>query len=163
MNDVATRPQSASEPFVVSLVRTVIAWLERIPYCLLALIARVAPAAVFWRSGQTKVNGFALADSTIPLFQYEYKLPLIDPTIAAYASAIAEHVFPVLLVIGLASRFAAFALFVMTMVIKVFVFPDAWPTHGTWIACFLLIMARGPGMLSLDHLIARHYGLAKGC
>lgn len=155
---------SAAEPFSVRLVRTVIGWLERIPYCPIALIARVAPAAVFWRSGQTKVNGFALADSAIPLFQYEYKLPLIDPTIAAYSAAIAEHVFPVLLVIGLASRFAAFALFFMTMVIEIFVFPDAWPTHGTWIACFLLIMARGPGMLSLDHLIARRYGLAKrGC
>jgi putative oxidoreductase len=161
MSDTAVEPRSATDSFIVRLVRTVIGWLERIPYSLLALIARVAPAAVFWRSGQTKVHGFALANSAIPLFQYEYKLPLIDPTIAAYSAAIAEHVFPVLLVIGLASRLSAFALFFMTMVIEIFVFPDAWPTHGTWIACFLLIIARGPGVLSLDHLIAKHYGLAK--
>lgn len=161
MTVTVSGPEIAPKPLIVWPVRAVIGGLERIPYCLIALIARIAPAAVFWRSGQTKVNGFALSDSAIPLFQYEYKLPLIDPSIAAYASAIAEHVFPILLVIGLASRFAAFALFVMTMVIEIFVFPDAWPTHGTWIACFLLIMARGPGVLSLDHLIARRYGLAK--
>lgn len=161
MSNAMTRSEGATGPFVVRLVRAVICWLERIPYCAIALVARVAPAAVFWQSGQTKVNGFALSDSAIPLFQYEYKLPLVDPTIAAYGAAIAEHVFPILLVIGLASRFAAFALLFMTMVIEIFVFPDAWPTHGTWIACFLLIVARGPGMLSLDHLIARHYGLAK--
>lgn len=146
---------------VVSLARTMIAWLERIPYALLALVARVSPAAVFWQSGQTKISGFALADSTIPLFENEYRLPLISPVIAAYSATIAEHVFPVLLVVGLASRFSAFALLVMTMVIEIFVFPDAWPTHGTWAACFLLIIARGPGVLSLDHLIASHYGLAK--
>lgn len=161
MSDAAIDHKSPADSPFVRLVRTVIGWLERIPYSVLALIARVSPAAVFWRSGQTKVKGFALADSAIPLFQYEYKLPLIDPTIAAYSAAIAEHVFPVLLVIGLASRLSAFALFVMTMVIEIFVFPDAWPTHGTWIACFLLIMARGPGVLSLDHLIAKHYGLTK--
>jgi putative oxidoreductase len=72
MSDTAIGPRSATDSFVVRLVRTVIGWLERIPYSLLALIARVAPAAVFWRSGQTKVHGFALANSAIPLFQYEY-------------------------------------------------------------------------------------------
>ena len=76
----------------------------------------------------------------------EYKLPIIDPTIAAYLSAFAEHFFPVLLVIGLATRFSALALLVMTLVIEIFVYPDAWPTHGTWAACFLVLMTRGPGI-----------------
>lgn len=139
---------------VAGLIERVIALFEAIPYSALALAARVFPAAVFWESGQTKVDGFGLSDSAVFLFQEEYKLPLIDPTIAAYSSAIAEHLFPILLVIGLGSRFAALALLCMTMVIEIFVYPDAWPTHGVWITCFLLVIARGPGVLSLDHLIA---------
>jgi putative oxidoreductase len=145
-------------PPLVRLVQAAIAFAERIPYAVLALAARVFPAAVFWQSGQTKVDGFKLSDSAVALFQDEYRLPLIDPTLAAYVSAIAEHVFPALLVLGLASRFSALALFIMTMVIEIFVYPDAWPTHGTWIASFLLIIARGPGALSLDCLIARRFG-----
>lgn len=140
---------------VAGLVEGVIATFEKIPYSALALAARAFPAAVFWQSGQTKVEGFGLSDSAVFLFQSEYKLPLIDPTVAAYGAAFAEHFFPVLLVVGLASRFAALALFAMTMVIEIFVYPDAWPTHGVWAACFLLVIARGPGVLSLDHLIAR--------
>ena len=122
---------------------------------LIALAARVFSAAVFWQSGQTKVAGWHLKLSAIALFQNEYKLPLIDPTIAAYLSAFGEHLFPLLLVIGLATRFAALALLLMTAVIEIFVYPDAWPTHGVWATCFLLLIARGPGVCSLDHLIAR--------
>jgi putative oxidoreductase len=149
---ILARPRSSG---VAGLVESVIAQFEKIPYSALALAARVFPAAVFWQSGQTKVDGFGLSDSAVFLFESEYKLPLIDPTVAAYASAVAEHLFPVLLVLGLASRFAALALFCMTMVIEIFVYPDAWPTHGVWIACFLIVIARGPGALSLDHLIAK--------
>jgi putative oxidoreductase len=113
------------------------------------------PSRRFWQSGQTKVAGWHLKLSAIALFQNEYKLPLIDPTIAAYLSAFSEHLFPLLLVIGLATRFAALALLLMTAVIEIFVYPDAWPTHGVWATCFLLLIARGPGVCSLDHLIAR--------
>ena len=91
------------------------------------------------------------------LFQDEYKLPLIDPTLAAYLATFAEHFFPVLLVIGLATRFSALALLIMTLVIEIFVYPDAWPTHGTWAACFLILMTQGPGRVSLDHWIAQRY------
>jgi len=128
-----------------------------IPYWFIALAARIFPAAVFWQSGQTKVAGFHLKPSAIALFQNEYQLPLIDPTIAAYASAFSEHFFPILLVIGLATRFSALALLFMTAVIEIFVYPDAWPTHGVWATCFLLVIARGPDSLSLDRLIARRY------
>lgn len=131
--------------------------LDRIPYSLLALAARIFPAAVFWQSGQTKVDGWHLSDNAVDLFRDEYGLPVIDPTAAAYLAAFAEHFFPVLLVLGLASRFAALALLFMTLVIEVFVYPDAWPTHGVWATCFLVVIARGPGLFSLDHLIAgRH-------
>ncbi|ACB96689.1 DoxX family protein [Beijerinckia indica] len=138
---------------VSRIVTKMIALCERIPYSLLALAARIFPAAVFWQSGETKVEGWHVTDTAITLFREEYNLPLIDPVIAAHLSAFAEHVFPVLLVFGLASRFAALALLGMTLVIEIFVYPYAWPTHGTWAACFLLIIARGPGMIAFDHLI----------
>lgn len=141
----------------VRIVQRAIAALDRIPYWPVALSARIFPALVFWQSGQTKVAGFSLKPSAIALFEEEYRLPLLDPEIAACAAAIAEHLFPVLLVIGLASRFSAMTLLLMTAVIQVFVYPDAWPTHGVWATCFLIVIARGPGLLSLDHLIARRY------
>lgn len=130
--------------------------LAQIPNDLIALIARLSIAAVFWQSGQTKVDGWKLTDSAIYLFENEYRLPIIDPWYAAHLAALAEHVFPVLLVIGLASRLSALALLAMTLVIQVFVYPDAWPTHGTWAACLLFIVARGPGVISLDGAIGRY-------
>ena len=139
------------------IVENTIATLDGIPYCFIALAARVFPAAVFWQSGQTKVAGWHLKPSAISLFENEYQLPLIDPTIAAYISAFSEHFFPVLLVIGLATRLSALALLCMTAVIEIFVYPGAWPTHGVWATCFLVLIARGPGLLSLDHLIARKF------
>jgi putative oxidoreductase len=125
-------------------------------------MARVPVAGLFWQSGQTKVDGWRLSESAIELFQNEYQLPLVNPTLVAAAAATAEHVFPILLVLGLATRFSALALLIMTLVIEVFVYPLAWPTHGTWAACFLLLMARGPGCVSLDHLIARRYATPPG-
>ena len=137
------------------LVEKTIALFESIPYALIALIARVAPAAVFWQSGQTKLEGWHVSDNAIYLFREEYRLPLIDPVIAAHLAAFGEHFLPILLVLGLATRFAALALLGMTLIIEIFVYPDAWPTHGTWAACFLLLMAQGAGAWSLDHLIRR--------
>lgn len=148
-----------------------IALLEKIPHSLIAFIARFSIAAVFWKSGQTKVEGLAidlidgtfqlgiprLADSTIPLFESEYHLPLLSPELAAYLAAFAEHFFPILILIGFATRFSALALLGMTLTIQLFVYPDAYPTHGTWAAVLLYLMARGPGKLSIDHLIARRY------
>lgn len=144
---------------------------ERIPHSLIAFLARFSIAAVFWKSGQTKVEGLAvdfidgtwqfgvprLADSTVPLFASEYHLPLLSPEVAAYLAAFSEHVFALLLLFGLATRFSALALLGMTVVIEIFVFPDAYPTHGTWAALLLYLMARGPGRLSLDAWIASLY------
>ncbi len=159
---------NASSP---CLVKRVIQLFEQIPYSLIAFIARFSIAAVFWKSGQTKVEGFAvdliggtfqlgeprLAASTLPLFRSEYHVPLLSPEVAAYMAAFAEHFFPVLVLIGLATRFSALALIGMTLVIQLFVYPDAYPTHGTWVAVLLLLVAKGPGRLSIDHLIARRY------
>jgi putative oxidoreductase len=153
------------------LLKQAIALFEKIPYSLIAFIARFSLAAVFWKSGQTKVEGFAidlingtfelgeprLAASTLPLFRSEYHVPLLSPEVAAHLAAFAEHVFPALILLGLATRFSALALIGMTLTIQLFVYPDAYPTHGTWIALLLLLVAKGPGRLSIDHWIARHY------
>jgi len=144
-----------------ALIAWIIGLMQAIPLSFLTLCARIFPAAVFWMSGETKVDGFHLKESAVALFQDEYALPLIDPTIAAYAAAFAEHFFPVLLIIGFASRFAALGLLGMTAVIEIFVYPDAWPLHGVWATCFLIVIARGPGVFSIDYLIARHFGVAK--
>lgn len=145
--------------------------LGRIPDSLIALIGRFSIAAVFWLSGQTKVEGLAidlvqgtfslgwphLSDSALSLFQEEYALPLIPPAWAAVMAAIAEHVLPVLLLAGLATRFAALGLLGMTLVIQLFVYPGAYPTHGVWAAVLLYLVAKGPGKLSVDAWIARRY------
>jgi putative oxidoreductase len=140
---------------VVAIIQRTIAALESIPYWVIALAARIFPAAVFWQSGQTKVADWHLKPSAIALFQNEYQLPLVDPTTAACLSAFGEHFFPILLVLGLATRFAAMGLLFMTAVIEIFIYPGAWPTHGVWATCFLVVIARGPGVFSLDSLIAR--------
>lgn len=136
-----------------NISKTYVRLLESIPYSFLALCARAFPAAIFWQSGRTKVEGWAVSDNALTLFREDYRLPLIDPVIAAHLAAAAEHVLPVLLVVGFASRIAAIALLGMTLVIEIFVYPDAWPTHGVWATCLLLIVARGPGALSIDHLL----------
>lgn len=151
------------------LAAQLIAWMSRIPHWFVAALARFAIAAVFWRSGQTKVEGFRLdivagtfdlgwprlADSAVFLFQEEYRLPIVPPEVAAVMAATAEHVLPALILVGLATRFSALGLLAMTLVIQIFVYPGAYPVHGTWAAILLYLMARGPGALSLDHLIAR--------
>lgn len=146
--------------------------LGAIPDSLIAIIGRFSIAAVFWKSGQTKVQGFAvdivsgefslgvprLSDSVVDLFRSEYKLPLLPAEFAAPLAAFAEHLFPLLILVGLATRFSALALLVMTLTIQLLVYPDAYPTHGVWAAVLIFLIARGPGVISLDHLIARRYG-----
>lgn len=137
------------------LIGRVIAGLDRIPYSLIAFGARLFPAAIFWQSGQSKLEGWRVSDNAVFLFREEYKLPLIDPALAAHLATLGEHLLPALLVLGLVSRFAALGLLGMTAVIQIFVYPDAWPTHGVWAICLLMVAARGPGRIALDALIAR--------
>lgn len=118
---------------------------------LLLLVQRVGIAAIFFLSGRTKVEGwFTLTDSTFELFSLEYALPLIPSRIAAYAATTAEHVFPILLVLGLFTRLSATALLGMTLVIQLFVYPDAWPTHLSWAGLLLPLIAFGGGRFALD-------------
>jgi putative oxidoreductase len=125
-----------------------------LPPALLLLVARLGIAAVFFQSGRTKVEGWlTLKDSTYELFRTEYALPFLPPEVAAHLAAYSEHLFPILLVLGLFTRPAALALLVMTTVIEIFVYPDAWPTHLSWAGLLLPLIASGPGAWSLDRLL----------
>lgn len=120
---------------------------------LAGLALRVFPAAVFWQSGRTKVDGLSIKDSTWFLFEHEYALPVIPSDWAAVAATLAEHLLPVLLILGLMTRLSALALLAMTATIQIFVYPSAWMTHGLWAAAFLALIAHGPGRWSLDHVL----------
>lgn len=125
-----------------------------IPEALIALIARLGMAAVFFQSGRTKVDGVLhITDGTYALFREEYRLPLVPPDLAAHLATYSEHLFSGLLVLGLVTRFSALAFLGMTAVIEVFVYPDAWPTHLSWAAPLIYLVARGGGAWSLDRLL----------
>jgi putative oxidoreductase len=169
--DVSNAPFANNPSWTIKTIRRAVSIFQRTPDSLIALIGRFSIAAVFWKSGQTKIEGFAidliggdfhlgwphLSDSALTLFKDEYRLPLISPDVAAPMAAFVEHFFPLLLLVGLATRFSALALLIMTLTIEIFVYPDAYPTHGVWATVLLFLIARGPGQISLDHWIARRY------
>ncbi len=131
----------------------------RIPEAAALLLLRIALAGVFWRSGQTKVveGGVLQIDpAQYDLFASEFSGLPLDPAIAVPLTTYAEHLFPILLLLGFATRLSAGALLVMTLVIQIFVFPDAWwPVHSLWAAMAAILIVRGGGLFSLDAIIAR--------
>ncbi len=129
--------------------------LTRIPEALVLLFVRIAAAHPFWASGRTKVEGlFTLRPEVTDLFREEYRLPLIPPEIAAPLTMLAEHLLPALLVLGLFTRISAAGLIIMTLVIQLLVYPDAWWTvHSLWLGLLLVILQRGGGTLALDRLL----------
>jgi len=144
-----------SSPGTRAIVARALQWLDRVPYALLALPLRFAVATVFWNSAMTKLANW---DTAIELFREEYRVPILPPEMAAYLAAGIELPTPVLLVLGLFTRFAALVLLGMVTVIEVFVYPQAWPTHIQWAAMLLILLCRGAGTLSIDHLLWRGFG-----
>ena len=140
---------SARSP-ALTLIGRVLHWLDGVPYTVLAIPLRLAVATVFWNSAMTKLANW---DTAVALFVEEYKVPLIPPEIAAYVAVTIELTTPVLLVAGLATRPAAAVLLGMVSIIEIFVYPLAWPTHIQWAAMLLVLLCRGPGKLSIDHLL----------
>lgn len=121
---------------------------------LLGLVVRLGIASVFFMSGRTKVDGWlTVTDGAYALFREEYRVPLIPPELAAHLATYAEHLFPLLLALGLFTRLSALALLGMTTVIQVFVYPDAWPTHLSWAGLLLYLAGRGGGSWSLDRVL----------
>ena len=125
-------------------------WLERIPLSLIQLAMRVAVGAVFLNSGLLKINSWEFA---VKLFEEEYKVPLLDAVLAARLAVFCELTFPVLLIIGLATRLATLPLLGMIAVIQTFVYPQAWTEHLLWASILIFLLSRGPGTISLDYLI----------
>jgi putative oxidoreductase len=123
------------------------------------LFVRISLAGIFWRSGRTKVDEgswLSVSDTAVFLFEEEYKGVPLPPEFAAYMATYAEHLFPLLLVVGLFTRLSALALLGMTMVIQIFVYPEAWwSVHMIWVALALVLIVRGGGSLSLDGLLAK--------
>ena len=157
MRDLAA-PASRRSP-MLALVDRVIGLLDGVPYTLLALPLRAAVATVFWNSAMAKLANW---DTTIELFTEEYKVPLLPPEIAANLALAIELTTPVLLVLGLLTRASALVLLGMTTVIEIFVYPQAWPTHIQWAAMLLVLLCRGAGRLSLDHVVWQRIGPLHG-
>jgi putative oxidoreductase len=124
---------------------------ERIPYTVVALVARAATFSVFMRSGLVKLSDW---NSTLLLFQNEYRVPVLPPQLAAYMAASVELGCSSLILLGLATRLSVLVLFGLITVIQIFVYPNAWPDHIQWVAFMFILLARGPGMISVDALIA---------
>jgi putative oxidoreductase len=129
------------------------AWLECFPLSVIQLAMRVAVGSVFFNSGLLKIRSWEFA---IKLFEDEYKVPFFDPTLAARLATFNELAFPVFLFLGLATRLATLPLLGMTLVIQTFVYPQAWTEHLLWASVLVFLLTRGPGALSLDHLIEAH-------
>ena len=145
---------------MLALYDRTFAWLaSRLPEGLMQLVVRVALAGVFWRSGRTKIeegSWFTISENTRFLFQEEYSGVPLPSDFAAVMATVSEHLCPFLLVIGLFTRLSATALLAMTMVIQIFVYPDAWwPVHSLWVALALVLIVRGGGFLSLDAALVK--------
>jgi putative oxidoreductase len=142
-------------PSVTDLMGSVTDWLGGFPQSLVELGLRTGVAAVFFKSGLSKIANWEL---TVQLFADEYAVPLLPPEIAAHLAAAAELTCPVLLALGLGARFGALALLGMTGVIQIFVYPESWAEHLLWASIFVYVLTRGAGKLSLDYAIKRLYG-----
>lgn len=139
-----------------SRIPRVIALMENIPHDLIAIIGRIAIGTVFWRSAMTKVEGLSIKPSTFYLFENDYRLPFLPPEAAAYLATATELTMPLLIWSGLLTRFAATILLGMTLVIELFVYPNAFDTHGVWAVTLLYLMKYGAGRYSLDHIAAEY-------
>jgi putative oxidoreductase len=127
-------------------------WLARFPLSLIQLAGRVGVGAVFFKAGLLKYNSW---EFTVKLFEDEYKVPLLNPALAARIAMIQELTIPILLFLGLATRLATLPLLGQILVIQIFVYPNAYNDHLVWGSILVLVLTRGPGVFSLDHLIER--------
>jgi putative oxidoreductase len=130
---------------------------NKIPHSVVALLARAAIATIFWRAASTKLANFEL---TIALFQDEYlkNLPFLPASPMAYLATVVELAMPALILVGLLTRLATLPLIGMALFIQLFVYPTSWPDHLIWITLLVMLLARGPGAISLDALLARQFG-----
>ena len=146
--------EEMTQPTLLDRIRRVYDQLGLLPLSIIQLMARLSLAVIFWRSGQAKLANW---DLTLQLFANEYKVPILPPEIAAPLAAAVELSCPVLLVLGLFTRLATLPMIGMTLVIQIFVYPMSWVDHLVWMTLLLLLLSRGPGVLSLDHLVKKAF------
>ncbi len=152
------------------MTKIIVATLDRtnqimamVPAWFVSLLTRFAVASAFWRSVQTKISGLELfgqswkfwnvSESTFLLFEYEYTVPLLPVKLAAYLTTYGEFFLSIAIVLGLLTRLSAVGLLIMTAVIQVFVYPDAWNVHILWAALLLYLIKYGGGTISIDYLL----------
>jgi putative oxidoreductase len=152
MMKTETMPYSACRPGFVGHLLDARALLERVPFSLVQLVCRLAIVGVFLRAGMQKLAGW---ETTLALFSEEYKVPLLPPELAATMSVATEVGCSLLLLLGLATRLATLSFFGMILTIQLFVFPQAWPEHLTWTGLLLVLLTRGAGAVSVDHVLGR--------
>src|SRR5438132_1078366 len=157
MSDSYTR--ISTRPSVFEIIGWARRWLDRVPYALLAIPLRLAIATVFWNSAMAKLANW---ETTISLFSEEYNVPILPPDFAAHLAATIELTTPVLLVLGFLTRPASLVLLGMVIVIEIFVYPQAWPTHLQWAAMLLVLLCRGPGRVSIDEWLRRRLSATLG-
>ena len=144
----------SSSNTVISLYSGLLNLAEKIPLSFVQLASRVAVANVFWNSAQSKLASWPV---TQQLFAMEYQVPVLPPDIAAVLATAAELSGAVLLFLGLFARLGALALLGVVAVIQLFVFPGSWGEHLLWASLLFLILARGPGTISVDYLVRRYF------
>jgi len=148
-----SQASASAGPARLHPLHAVIRGLEAVPSAVPAFVLRLGVALAFWRSGNVKLASW---DTTLLLFANEYRVPLLPPEVAAYVATAVELTTPILLLLGLATRLGAAAMLAMTLVIQVFVYPENYPDHLLWAGPLLYLILRGPGAISIDHLIRRH-------
>lgn len=152
MMKTETMPYSTPRPGLMGHLLAARALLERVPLSLVQVVCRLAIAGVFLRAGMQKLAGW---ETTLALFGEEYKVPLLSPELAATMSVATEVGCSILILLGLATRLATLPFFGMILMIQLFVFPQAWPEHLTWTALLLVLLTRGAGAVSVDHVLGR--------
>jgi putative oxidoreductase len=154
MNTSMSAARTSPNNIVVSAYRKLLNIADGLPLSAVQLLSRVAVAHVFWNSAQSKLASWS---TTLQLFANEYHVPLLPPDIAAPLATATELTGSVLLFFGLLSRLGALALLGVTATIQLFVYPENWGEHLVWASLLLLIVFKGPGKLSLDHLVNRYF------
>jgi putative oxidoreductase len=131
--------------------RAIVAWLDRFPLAVLQLTLRISVGAIYWNAGLTKIASW---QTTVVLFRDEYRVPLLPPELAASMATIVELSCPILLFLGLAARLATLPMLAQALVIQIFVYPEDWIEHLTWVSMLLFILTRGPGAIALDRFLS---------
>ena len=156
MMPAATYKERRADP------RPLATWLDRLgraPLSLHQLLFRLGVASVFLKAGLVKTSSW---ESTVAMFRDEYRLPLFSPELAATFASTFELGCSTLLILGLGTRFATLPLLGMIATIQLFVYPDAWSEHLVWVSVLLFLLTRGPGTVSVDHLIAQAWSRRPG-